>query len=158
LAINFYLDESGDLGWKLNKPYRQGGSSRFLTISTLTIHESIKFESKRVIRKLHKKFKILAKYEIKWSQLKHKQRLVFAQMAKGLIIKEPNDIKYFSIVVKKENVMDNNTSNEMFEVYQLDRVNKKMLYTKTRVGTKTITPLLSDSASLFVGNAKKLND
>ncbi len=103
--INFYLDESGDLGWVFDKPYRQGGSSRFLTISTLVIHEAIKLKSKRIIRKLHKKFKIPARYEIKWSQLNKKQRLVFAQMAKGLVLSEPNDVKYFSIIVNKANVM-----------------------------------------------------
>lgn len=52
----------------------------------------------------------------------------------------------------------NDKGNEMFEVYQLDRANRKMLYTKTRIGTKTIAPLLSDTTSSFVGNAKKLND
>ena len=52
----------------------------------------------------------------------------------------------------------NDKGNEMFEVYQLDRANKKMLYTKTRIGTKTIAPLLSDTTSSFIGNAKKLDD
>jgi len=52
----------------------------------------------------------------------------------------------------------NDQGNEMFEVYQLDRANMKMLYTKTRVGTKTITQLLSDTTSSFVGNARKLNE
>jgi len=32
---HIFLDESGDLGWKLNSPYRNGGSSKFLTISYL---------------------------------------------------------------------------------------------------------------------------
>lgn len=31
--MNVYLDESGDLGWVLDKPYRNGGSSRFMTIA-----------------------------------------------------------------------------------------------------------------------------
>lgn len=30
-----YLDESGDTGWKFELPYRNGGSSRYLTIAAL---------------------------------------------------------------------------------------------------------------------------
>jgi hypothetical protein len=52
----------------------------------------------------------------------------------------------------------NDRGNELFEVYQLDRGKKKLLYTKTRIGTKTITPLFSDVVSSFVGDAKKVND
>ncbi|AZB91680.1 hypothetical protein DKE41_019025 (plasmid) [Acinetobacter pittii] len=38
-----YLDESGDLGWNFNHPYRQGGSSRFLTIAcVITPSEDVK--------------------------------------------------------------------------------------------------------------------
>jgi hypothetical protein len=32
-----YLDESGELGWKFDAPYRKGGSSRYLTIASLVI-------------------------------------------------------------------------------------------------------------------------
>ena len=51
----------------------------------------------------------------------------------------------------------NNQGNELFEVYQLDRTNKKLLYTKTRIGTKTVVPVFSDVVSSFVGDAKKVN-
>jgi hypothetical protein len=39
--MNLYLDESGDLGWTLDKPYQAGGSSRYLTIATLIIPKTI---------------------------------------------------------------------------------------------------------------------
>jgi len=51
---------------------------------------------------------------------------------------------------------ENSKGNEMIEVYQLDRANNKMLYTKNRIGTKTVAPILSDTTSSFVGNANNL--
>ena len=35
MQVSVYLDESGDLGWKFDAPYRCGGSSRYLTISAI---------------------------------------------------------------------------------------------------------------------------
>lgn len=49
----------------------------------------------------------------------------------------------------------NDKGNELLEVYQLDRVKKKLLYTKSRIGTKTVLPLFSDVVSSYVGDAKK---
>ena len=45
---------------------------------------------------------------------------------------------------------------ELFEVYQLDRVNNKMLYTMTRIGTKSVEATLSDVVSSYVGDAQLL--
>ncbi len=42
---------------------------------------------------------------------------------------------------------------ELFEIYQLDREKKKVLYTKSRIGTKSVAPTLSDVVSSFVGDA-----
>jgi len=47
----------------------------------------------------------------------------------------------------------NDQGNELFEVYQLDREKKKLLYTKSRIGTKTVVPGFSDVVSAFVGDA-----
>jgi hypothetical protein len=44
--------------------------------------------------------------------------------------------------------------NELFEVYQIDRQNQKLLYVKTRIGTKKIAPILPDIVSSYVGDAK----
>ena len=51
----------------------------------------------------------------------------------------------------------NNQGNETIEVYQLDRESKKLLYVKSRVGTKTVVPLFSDVVLSFVGDATKAN-
>ena len=48
----------------------------------------------------------------------------------------------------------NDQGNELFEIYQIDRQNNwKLLYTKSRIGTKTVTPVFSDVVMSLVGNA-----
>ncbi|MHB1187070.1 hypothetical protein [Thiobacillus sp.] len=51
----------------------------------------------------------------------------------------------------------NNQGNEVIEVYQLDRAKKKLLYMKSRVGTKTVVPLFSDVVLSFIGDATQSN-
>jgi hypothetical protein len=51
----------------------------------------------------------------------------------------------------------NNQGNETVEVYQLDREKKKLLYVKSRIGTKTVMPLFSDTVLSFVGDATLTN-
>ena len=46
---------------------------------------------------------------------------------------------------------------ELFEVYQIDRIKHKLLYSKSRVGTKTVYPFVPDIISSFVGDAKRVS-
>lgn len=52
----------------------------------------------------------------------------------------------------------NDQGNEMFEVYQIDREKGKLLYTKTRIGTKTIMPIFSDVVCSYIGDAVKVDE
>ena len=51
----------------------------------------------------------------------------------------------------------NDQGNELFEVYQLDREKKKLLYVKTRIGTKSVVPVFSDVVFSFVGDAVQVS-
>ena len=42
---------------------------------------------------------------------------------------------------------------ELFEVYQIDRENNKVLFTKSRIGTDTVIPGGPDLVEAFVGTA-----
>lgn len=101
--VNIYLDESGDLGWKFNQPYLSGGSSRYLTISSLVVSKERKESPKRVIKRLYKKHKWATDEEKKWTNMRASERLDFAEFALRLIQREP-EIKYYAITVQKENV------------------------------------------------------
>lgn len=100
----FYLDESGDLGWKFDAPYRRGGSSRHLTIATLCVSPSKKHLPKRVVRNLYKKFKWPPGVERKWAEMTSDERNIFMEKAVAAATAYPDDIKYLAITVKKEQV------------------------------------------------------
>lgn len=99
-----YLDESGDLGWSFDAPYRAGGSSRHLTISALCVPNEKKHIPKRVIKNLYQKFKWPVGVEKKWVDMDEAQRKEFADQANSMCVSNP-DITLRAIVVKKENVL-----------------------------------------------------
>lgn len=51
-----------------------------------------------------------------------------------------------------------NDGMELFEVYQIDRANDKVLFTKSRVGTESVLSGFTDIVGAFVGAATKLGD
>lgn len=99
-----YQDESGDLGWKFDAPYRRGGSSRYLTIASLVISTTKKHLPKRLIKKLYIKFNWATNIEKKWADMSINERIWFAEKANELRSKHPHDIRYLAITVRKENV------------------------------------------------------
>ncbi|WP_070414709.1 DUF3800 domain-containing protein [Pseudomonas lundensis] len=101
-----YLDESGDLGWKLDQPYRDGGSSRYLTIAALIVSESSVHAPARVMRKLYDKFKWPTDKEKKWARMDPEERLEFARLAAKLCAANAGSIQFVSITAKKCNVME----------------------------------------------------
>lgn len=95
-----YLDESGDLGWKFDAPFKRGGSSRYLTIAAAVISNQ-KDEPKieRVIRGFYKSRKRAPKNELKSTDLSSKERGLFT--AKLVEIRTScEEIKFFSMTVK----------------------------------------------------------
>ena len=99
-----YLDESGDLGWKFDLPYRAGGSSRHFTIASVSVPDSLSHIPARTVRKLAKKFDWEANKEKKWSSMSPNERVAFAKSAASL--RSNNEqISFHSITVFKENVM-----------------------------------------------------
>lgn len=54
MEYDVYFDESGDLGWTLDKPYRKEGSSHYFTIAYLIIPKEEVKHITRFIKKFHK--------------------------------------------------------------------------------------------------------
>lgn len=100
------LDESGDLGWKFDAPYRRGGSSRYLTIGSLWVDNKVKHKPKRIIKRLYEKYKWDTSAETKWADMEEDQRVFFARKAHDLSVQNTGQIFYTSITVFKENVAD----------------------------------------------------
>jgi hypothetical protein len=103
MALNVYLDESGDLGWTFDAPFRMGGSSRYLTIGSLCVDSEKKHLPKRVIRNLYRKFGWPTSVEKKWSAMNQSERTEFAAAAHDLCRDNPN-IHLHAITVRKQNV------------------------------------------------------
>lgn len=103
MATNIYLDESGDLGWILNKPYRHGGSSRYLTIAYVVCPNEKKHLLKRIVRKVYTKTKTDPKTELKGSTLTVENKKFFAKKVRELVSMNP-DIKIGAITVNKSKV------------------------------------------------------
>lgn len=127
--MHVYIDESGDLGWTLDKPYRTSGSSQYLTIVLLLIPDALKDHPKRIIRKLYKKYKMPATREIKGAGLSDEQRIYFVEQVISLKTKHP-EIKILSITVKKKNVQEhirkdpNKLYNYMIRLALLDEISQ----------------------------------
>jgi hypothetical protein len=101
-----FLDESGDLGWKFDAPYRDGGSSRYLTIAALIVSDAFQHDPNRGMRRLYSKFKWPTDKEKKWARMLPEERVGFAAMAKRVAEASDGGIKFVSITAKKENVQD----------------------------------------------------
>ncbi len=101
--MNVYLDESGDLGWILDKPYRHGGSSRFLTIAFVCCPPEKKHLLRRVVVEVYKRKKADPKIEIKGSSLSIEDKVFFAEKVRKLVSMNP-DIKIGAITVNKSKV------------------------------------------------------
>lgn len=101
--MKIFLDESGDLGFTLTKPYRRGGSSRFLTITFLLIPNDLSHLTVRMVKKLYEKRKRSFRNELKGTDLSPNEKLYFANRIKKLLQRNKR-IKIFSITVNKVRV------------------------------------------------------
>ncbi|MFT3676514.1 MAG: DUF3800 domain-containing protein [Chitinophagaceae bacterium] len=98
-----FLDESGDLGWKFSHPYRQGGSSRFITIGFLCCPVSLSPVSKRLVRDFYKRFDLPTEKEIKATQLKAHHKDFICEETVSTMTEYPQ-FHLGAITTSKENV------------------------------------------------------
>lgn len=104
MQVSVYIDESGDLGWSFDKPYRQGGSSRYLTIAGILISHDKRHLLKRLMKNLYNKTHTPHHQEVKWAKLTKEHRLWIAQKLSNLKQKLGCDIEFICVVVQKEKV------------------------------------------------------
>jgi len=148
----FCVDESGDLGWTFDQPYRRGGSSRFLTIGTIVCPSEKKHLPKRVIKSLHERFGWPPGIEKKWSDMTNEEREEFAKRARDLIDKH-HDIKLLAITVAKEKVTGHmkKDSNKLYNyMMKLSLADEMCLYDRV--------VLMHDARSVKVASGNSLHD
>lgn len=103
MASNIYLDESGDLGWVLDKPFRHGGSSRFLTIAFVLCPSEKKHLLQRIVVDVYRRTRHNPKKELKGSSLSISDKCFFAEKVRKLVSMNP-DIVIGAITVNKSKV------------------------------------------------------
>ena len=102
---NVYIDESGDLGWVFDKPNREGGSSRYLTIAFVTVPEHQKRQLWRLVKKVYEKYNLNPKVEKKGSSFTDLHASYIAGRIVDLVNKQ-SDINICATTIKKEKVVD----------------------------------------------------
>jgi len=102
MEYDIYFDESGDLGWILNQPYRKGGSSQFFTIAYLLLPTNKNKLITRFIKKFHKERKG-KEIEIKGATFRNVRAKSMARKIVDLLKSNP-DFVIGSVTVKKYNV------------------------------------------------------
>ncbi len=95
-----YLDESGDLGFNFSKPFKKGGSSRFLTLSAILLPENKLKYLERVVRNIYKQRKRHTSNELKSFMLSSKEMEHFVHQLMKLA--QNKDIHFYSITVNKQ--------------------------------------------------------
>ena len=101
--MKILVDECGDLGWQFGLPFRQGGSSRYLTVVCLIVPKPHYRRPRKVITQLYKKFGW--KSEKKAASASDLQLVWFCEMANDLLTRYP-EIKLDVITVNKVKVQD----------------------------------------------------
>jgi hypothetical protein len=148
--VRIFVDESGDLGWQFDNPYRAGGSSRYLTVACLIVPPQHYRRPKKVITRLYKKYGWAS--EKKAAEASELQKELFCKNALDLLTAFP-EIKLDVITVNKINVQGhiqqdpNKLYNYMLGLVVFDYVTKEGNF-----------DLITDERSIRVKSQNSLKD
>ena len=148
--VRIFVDESGDLGWQFDNPYRAGGSSRYLTVACLIVPPPHYRRPKKVITRLYKKYGWVS--EKKAAEASELQKKLFCKNALDLLTAFP-EIKLDAITVNKINVQGhiqqdpNKLYNYMLGLVVFDYVTKERNF-----------DLITDERSIRVKSQNSLKD
>ena len=104
-AASIFLDESGDLGWTLDKPHLKGGSSRFIVLAAIVVPDGKNDPLERIVRGMYKRRDRKAHKELKSTALNGHERASFAKELVKLKGKHPG-FSFHAVVAEKGNVPD----------------------------------------------------
>ncbi|MCM1225201.1 MAG: DUF3800 domain-containing protein [Lachnospiraceae bacterium] len=152
MAINVYLDESGDLGWTLDKPYGKGGSSRYLTIAFVVCPSEKKHLLQRIVRDVYKRTNSDPKTELKGSSICEDDKCYFAELVRKAVSMNP-DIIVGSITVNKSKVKSHirQDANKLYN-YMI------RLAVLPKVKSEPIVNLIRDNKTIKVKSGNSLID
>lgn len=103
MNTSIYLDESGDLGWSLDQPHKNGGSSRYLTLAAVVAPTIKTHYIARIVRNLYKARNRPKSTELKSVELRPHERATVIREIVTLRKNHP-DILFTAITVEKRGV------------------------------------------------------
>lgn len=103
MRSTIFLDEAGDTGWTLDKPYRNGGSSRFLVLGALITNVHNERNVQRIARDLYKNRnnRPLSK-ELKSIELNNGERKSIAVKLSNLARRQEHPVQLLAVVAQLE--------------------------------------------------------
>ncbi|MEN2400918.1 DUF3800 domain-containing protein [Flavobacterium sp. MC2016-06] len=104
--MKIYIDESGDLGWTLDKPNRHGGSSKYITITAIIIADDEEKYISRFISYIYKKYNLTPNIEKKGANFIAEHSSYITSQITNKIINKSISFKIISITVNKAKVYD----------------------------------------------------
>ncbi len=103
--MKVFIDESGDLGWTLDKPNRNGGSSRFITLTGILISDEEEKYINRFISDIYRKYNLTPNIEKKGANFTPEHASYITSQLNKLFTKS-NSFKIITITVNKSKVFD----------------------------------------------------
>lgn len=103
--MKVFIDESGDLGWTLDKPNRNGGSSKFLTITGIVISEEEEKYISRFIADIYKKYNLTPNIEKKGANFIPEHAAYITNQLNKIVAKS-HSFKIILITVNKSKVFE----------------------------------------------------
>ena len=101
MELDVYFDESGDLGWTLDKAYRRGGSSKFFTIGYMMIPP----HKNKIINRFIKRFNQERGSEKEYKGMEFSEKRAKSIARKIMhILRLHDDILVGAITVRKDNL------------------------------------------------------
>jgi hypothetical protein len=104
--MKIYIDESGDLGWTLDKPNRYGGSSKYITITGIVISREEEKYISRFIADIYKKYHLTPNIEKKGANFTPEHSSFITSQLNNKLIDKSSSFKIISITVNKAKVFD----------------------------------------------------
>lgn len=133
--IASFFDESGDLGWKFDAPYRQGGSSRYFVIAGASGPDQVHRRFGKVVKKLWDSQGWTTTKEKKWNNISDKAKVAFAELV-ATFAKDNSDVHLAVSVLQKETL----------PVHL--RADQHLLY--AHLATQLVSDVLADSSTAEV--------
>jgi hypothetical protein len=97
-----FFDESGDLGWKFDAPYRAKGSSRYFVIASALGAGDVHRRLGKVVKQVWAHQKWTSKHEKKWVDMTDAARFNFAETVAKYVKEHPEDRLAVSVLKKEE--------------------------------------------------------